>query len=236
MKISELLLQENQIKENILSFINSPNFDTNLGKNWYQNAQSDLREILAELGLTERLFIGEIALICSILSPSNRWETNLKDTKSVLENHFCKGTNGTFYTYGPNVAKANKFLSERAEYRVKNSHKTVFGVFNDFSRNWAETNMKAPKTYNFYHNLTNPFYYGNFFTIDRHMLKVAGLEVLSLKGKQYDILKTWFIQVMKSDKRFFDTDKLSSESFRPCQFQSVLWANYVFIKRGILHY
>ena len=61
------------VKNNIIQFINLPNFDKNLGKNWYKNAHFDLVNILADLELSAKLTISEIALICSILSPANRW-------------------------------------------------------------------------------------------------------------------------------------------------------------------
>jgi hypothetical protein len=218
-------------KSNIIQFINLPNFDKNLGKNWYKNANSDLVNILAELQLSAKLTISEVSLICSILSPANRWETNLTDVKTVLtwffyERHRNKEI-GKCSTYGNNVKKAISFLTERSNYRLINSHLDSYQVSQRFSNDWGNTNMKAQKTLNFWYNLRNPRYKDPlFFTIDRHMLKIAGIEKQSLTVKQYKELQTVYLEVWLNS----GIDCLFHE------FQAILWANYVFLKRGIIHY
>jgi hypothetical protein len=233
MKIQELAARKGEIVNNINTFVKDKNFDQNLGRTWYINAFNDLKEIMADLKIENHITIKEVALICSILSPANRWETNLSDTKNLLSWYFVddfkESKKPTFYTYGSNVLKCVKFLEERHLHRFLYSHHNIENVYFEFSQFWAYSNMKAPKTRNFYLNLRNPFFLnslGEYFTIDRHMLKIAGLDVLSLTGKQYDLLKTYYFDVFKSSKL----------DCKFHEFQAILWANYVFIKRGVLHY
>lgn len=219
------------VKNNIIAFINLPNFDKNLGKTWYKNANFDLVNILAELNLSTKLNINEISLICSILSPANSWEKNLSDTKNLLNWFFFGRLNGEtlpkFSTYGQNVKKALEFLNARSNYRLKNPHLDTYQVSKEFSSNWGNTNMKAQKTLNFWYNLRNPHYKEPlFFTIDRHMLKIAGIEKQSLTVKQYKELQTVYLDCWLN----CGIDCLFHE------FQAILWANYVFLKRGIIHY
>lgn len=218
-------------KQNILKFINTPSFNKNLGENWYKQANQDLRQILVELGLFDRLHISEISLICSILSPSNRWETNLLDTKNLLNWFFFDRMKNEelpkFFTYGQNVKKALGYLNQRSNFRLINSHLDTYQVNIRFTLEWGNNNMKALKTFNFWKNLSNPNYSKpEFFTIDRHMLKIAGVEKQSLTPKQYKELQSVYLEVW-------------NESRLEClfhEFQSILWANYVFLKRGIIHY
>jgi len=215
------------LKDNILKFINNPNFDFDLGKNWYHNAHKDLNIILNDLNLNAKINIYDISLICSILSPANSWENNLNDTRYLL-NHFFNGikTDYKFRTYNQNVLKAYKYLSERKEFRFINGYKDLYQTSMDFGVNWINTNMRAKKTFNFYHNLCNPYYAGVYFTIDRHMLKILGIETKQISHKQYEVYKDIFLEVLNE----------LNVNLIPSQFQAVLWSNYVFINKGIIHY
>lgn len=219
------------VKNNIEQFISLPNFNKVLGKNWYQLANQDLNNILVELNLRTKLNINEISLICSVLSPSNSWEKNLIDTKNLLQWFFFGRLQGNnlpkFSTYGKNVTKAKRFLIERSNFRLTNPHLDTFQVSKEFSTVWGNANMQAQKTLNFWYNLKNPLYTEPlFFTIDRHMLKIAGIEKQSLTVKQYKELQTVYLECWLN----CGFDCLFHE------FQAILWANYVFLKRGIIHY
>lgn len=218
-------------KQNIENFIKSTNFNPTLGKNWYVLANQDLNQILVDLNLRTKLTINEISLICSILSPANKWESNLKDCKNVLHWFFFGRLNGEELqkcsTYGQNVKKALEFLNERSKFRLLNPHLDTFQVSKSFSTHWGNNNMKALKTFNFWYNLKNPYYSEPlFFTIDRHMLKIAGIEKNQITPKQYKELSLIYLETWLNS----GIDCLFHE------FQAILWANYVFLKRGIMHY
>jgi len=215
------------LKNNIINFINQESFDFELGKNWYISANKDLYKIIDQLNLSHKINIYDASLICSILSPANSWNNNIKDTYNVL-NHFFNNieTLTKYTTYGQNVFKAFKYLKERKEYRLFNTHKDLYQVTMDFSVNWVVNNMKAKKTFNFYINLSNPYYNSPHFTIDRHMLKILGIESKQITSKQYDVYKDLFLSVLKE----LNIDLI------PSQFQAVLWCNYVYLNKGILHY
>ena len=222
-------------KQNIENFINSTNFNPTLGKNWYNMANQDNRQLINELNLNTKITIYDICLICSILSPANKWETNLLDTKNLLtwffkdRHQLDQPKKPSFFTYGQNVNKAKEYLIARSNFRLINPHLDSYQVWRNFGSEWVKNNMKAQKTLNFFYNLSNPDYLNNegiYFTIDRHMLKIAGIDKQSLTIKQYNELKKIFFEVFKESK----IDCLFHE------FQAILWTNYVYIKRGILHY
>lgn len=220
-------------KQNIENFINSTNFNPTLGKNWYTMANQDNRQLINELNLNTKITIYDICLICSILSPANKWETNLLDTKNLLTWFFVDkldlSKKPSFFTYGQNVNKAKEYLIARSNFRLINDHLDSYQVWRNFGSEWVKNNMKAQKTLNFFYNLSNPDYLnseGIYFTIDRHMLKIAGIDKQSITIKQYNELKNIFFEVYKESK----IECLFHE------FQAILWANYVYIKRGILHY
>jgi hypothetical protein len=221
------------MKNNIIQFVNNTHFDKNLGKNWYKSANKDLQSILIDLNLLNTISINDVSLICSILSPANSWQKNLSDTKNLLKYYFVDSklekTVPKFSTYGNNVSKALKYLKERNDFRFLNSHVDLYQTNDRFTSIWVKNNMKALKTYNFYVHLKNPDYLNNeglYFTIDRHMLKIAGIESKSITSKQYKVLQSIYFEVFQELK----FDCLFHE------FQAVLWCNYVFINKGILHY
>jgi hypothetical protein len=221
------------MKNNIIEFIKSPNFNKKLGKSWYINANVNLKLIHIQGNLTNQITLNEVALICSILSPANSWFRNLEDTKNLLNWVFnynlSEDKKPKFTTYGNNVLKAVKFLEDRKQFRFLNGHLNIYQVYDRFTSNWIENNMRALKTYNFYIHLRNPHYLneaGKFFTIDRHMLKIAGLDKKSVTKKQYLELQSIYFEVFKE----LEFKCLFHE------FQAILWANYVFINKGILHY
>lgn len=222
----------NNAKQNILTFIKSKNFNKTLGINWYKNAEIDLRSIMDDCAINSKITYFETALICSILSPANSWEQNLNDVKRLLKWYFRDSLDSnkrpTFRTYNQNVEKAKKYLLERETFRNVHSHLDTYQTFNRFTEDWVKREMKALKTLNFYHNLKNPAYINTeqYFTIDRHMLKIAGFDTKQITPKQYNILKEIYSEAWKESK--------ISCLFH--EFQAILWANYVFIKRGILHY
>jgi hypothetical protein len=221
------------MKNNILQFINKIYFDKNLGKSWYKNANLDLQLILIDLNLLNTISINDVSLICSILSPANSWQKNVIDTKNLLKYYFYGSKLGEtmpkFSTYGNNVLKALKYLKERNEFRFLNSHVDLYQTNDRFTSVWVKNNMKALKTYNFYIHLRNPDYLntdGLYFTIDRHMLKIAGIDSKAITPKQYKVLQRIYFEVFKE----LEFECLFHE------FQAVLWCNYVFINKGILHY
>lgn len=220
-------------KKNILNFINSPKFDRAIGKNWYEFANSDLIDILYKLNLDKYITIYEVCLICSILSPANKWRTNLEDTYNILNWYFRDKLDidkkPVFYTYGNNINKSLTYLKDRINFRLLNPHLDTHQVYRNFTEVWVNNNMKTQKTYNFYKNLCNPKYIdidGKYFTIDRHMLKISGINKPSLTIKQYNELKKIFFEVYKESK----IECLFHE------FQAILWSNYIYLNKGILHY
>jgi hypothetical protein len=207
-----------EIKNNIINFINNPNFDKNIGLKWYANAKKDINNIL--LKNRSDLHINEACLLVSILSPANKWHTNLKDFENLIsfDSHLKK-----YFTYRKNVQKAFNYIQFRDILKEKGQ--SLGGIVGTSFDNWINDNMKTLKTYNFTFNLINSDD-NNYFTIDRHMIKICGLTNKIITKKQYLNLQSIFLEVYK-EQNF---------SCGFANFQAVLWCNYVFINKGILHY
>ena len=95
-----------------------------------------------------------VCAIVSALSPATNWEQNKKDAVRLLESNEKGLSSKSFTTYGQNVRKAHAILEDKLD------------PLNAFS-------MKTgPKTYNFFHNLLNP-YDSDYVTVDRHAYTIA---------------------------------------------------------------
>lgn len=222
MKLSEI--KKETVFKNLDGFISHPNFNWSVGKNWYLDAIKQAIRIEENSKSAGRLNSREIALLVSILSPANRWERNLIDLENLLNYYFSTrylyGESPNFTTYSSNVNKALDLLKNRSKFEVLDRW------YGSGLKNWIQNNMKAPKTYNFFKNLVDQSN-NRYFTIDRHMLKIAGFETKEISKKQYQVIQSIYFD-------YWETLENLDLSFP--QFQAVLWANYVYLKQGILHY
>jgi hypothetical protein len=73
--------------------------------------------------------------------------------------------------------------------------------------------LKGRKTCAFFHNILNPDT-SELITIDRWMLKIAGLECPSITDKQYDFLSECYYSVA------------NEHNILPLRLQSILWIYY----------
>lgn len=222
MKLSEI--KKEVIFKNLDEFISHPNFNWSIGKNWYLDAIKQAIRIEENSKSRGRLSTTELALIVSILSPANRWERNLIDLQSLLDYYFSArylyGERPKFTTYSANVTKALDLLKTRSKFDVLDRW------YGSGLRDWIQNNMKAPKTFNFFKNLVDQSD-NKYFTIDRHILKIAGFETKQISTKQYQLIQDTYFDYWES---------LEGLNLSFPQFQAVLWANYVYLKQGILHY
>jgi len=221
----QLAESSDYFRANIENFINSENFNINFGVNWYSFARKELLDELQKVYMPIQWHFSEseILLFASILSPANRWDKNIEDVINFIKwyhANFDESCKPKFCTYGQNVNKCIDLIQTRDKYKILNQW-YVKGLIV-----WINTNMKAHKTLNFFKHLDNPKD-SKWFTIDRHMLKISGIESLSITPKQYILLQEIYLEAFESMK---DKFKYSSE------FQSILWSNFVYQRHGILHY
>jgi hypothetical protein len=186
---------------------------------WYIEANKDLSHIksLIEDNYGVNVPFWLIALICSVLSPANRWETNKKDILSLFDRYFVESSNPSFFTYGQNVVKGLAILED---YLQKPD------VF--LQASFVDKYLKTSKVYDFFFSLLlSP----NHFVIDRHMLTIAGIDS---KGKfptkkQYEFLRDCFLEVYQTENL---DSRFNSKSF----FQAWLWVCYQYNFKGVSHY
>lgn len=179
---------------------------------WYEYALQDcsnLCTVYSNHGV--HLEIWQSALIISVLSPANKWETNKLDALNILREIENPNEHFSFFTYGNNVAKARQFVTE------------------DLGLSQAEAiakYLKTPKIYNFFWSILKGT---GCFCVDRHMLTVAGVDT---NGKfptpaQYQHIMKQFIACWLD---------LGQPNGTPAKWQAYLWQVVVFTKHGINHY
>ena len=142
--------------------------DKTQGADWYYKANEFAKQVSEKYDVPLPIVCG----VVSALSPSVAWEINKRDAVKMVE----LGTNGIdrfpnykFATYGQNVIKAWEIFK------------------GNLNPDHAFHPQKAPKTYNFYHNILHPDN-GNYVTIDRHAhtIVTGGEEVYTgLRFKKY---------------------------------------------------
>jgi len=186
---------------------------------WYIEANKDLSHIKSLIEDKYRVNIPFwlIALLCSVLSPANRWETNKKDILSLFDRYFIESSNPSFFTYGQNVVKGLAILDEY----IKKPDLFAQGYF-------VDKYLKTSKVYDFFYSLLLS---KNHFVIDRHMLTIAGIDS---KGKfptkkQYEFLRDCFLEV-------YQTENLDSRFKSKSFFQAWLWVCYQYNFKGVSHY
>jgi hypothetical protein len=191
---------------------------------WYIEANRDLSHIKSIIEDKYRVNVPFwlVALLCSVLSPTNKWETNKKDVLSLFDRYFIESSNFSFFTYGANVVKGLAILDDFLEQRIKlYDVELLQSVF-------VDKYLKTPKVYDFFFSLLLS---KDHFVIDRHMLTIAGIDS---KGKfptkkQYEFLRDCFLEVYKTEN--LDT-RFKSKSF----FQAWLWVCYQYNFKGVSHY
>jgi hypothetical protein len=205
--------------------INIKNFalscDLNYGKNWYKDNKNYILNLVCSYPFNQfNIDYRVYAAIVSILSPSNKWTNNLSDAYFLVGRFYglITETEYKYYTYSSNVKKAIRLLETYQNNKDKNLDFIITEFFN----------QKSQKTLNFYFNLIDPEN-NNFFTIDRHMLKISNYYKNSLTQKQYLELKLIFKEVYDE----LILEKLFNESFS--SFQACLWCNYVLKFNNIKH-
>ena len=171
--------------------------DKTQGADWYYQANEFCKQVAETYDVPLPIVCG----ILSALSPSVAWEINKRDCVKMIE----LGTNGIdrfpnykFATYGQNVIKA---------WEIFKGNLIPEHAFHP---------QKAPKTYNFYHNILHPDN-GNFVTIDRHAHTIAtGGEILytGLTHKKYRTIADHFKKAAERIGILAPT------------LQAVLWVSY----------
>lgn len=186
---------------------------------WYVNASNDiflLKDIFFEsysINIPYPLFCA----VVSILSPASKWEQNLRDTNNLFKEVLI-GDDFNYTTYSSNVVKARNLLND---YYYKG-----LNTFDIDSIYFKETGLK---TKYFYHAL-NAIGESDNIVIDRHMLKIFGINKDSLTVKQYKFVNKAIFKAFKESKVLVDRFGYISK------LQAFLWQSYVYYQYKIIHY
>jgi len=141
-----------------------------LGLTWYSRANSYLRQVALEYGVTTDI----CAKVCSILSPSSKWERNKTDLCLMLS--------------AKNLPLDHVLALPFATYKknVKKAYLCLHGL--------SELTEKSRKTYAFYRNLMLD---DNHVTIDRHA--ITAISAFNPKnGAKSQVRYSSFVKVYES--------------------------------------
>ena len=160
---------QNNISHRILRCLNkSNNSQYNYGKNWYKNANRTCLEIAKEVEQPLDIVVKTLAF----LSPSNKWERNIIDTKNILNAHKNKIPLNDIKvcTFNSNKTKVIKLLEGK------------------------NTTITGRKVSSFYHNIYYPKT-SNKVTIDRWIMRLIINKDKSPSSKEYDQIESEFQRV-----------------------------------------
>lgn len=159
-----------EYEKNIILWYNlATKKDIKEGLKWYGKA----RVIADEIAEKYNLFIENVIGIISALSPRCKWDRNIIDAVSIIEN----GENAIVTTFNHNKEKAIEILNGRNPRRA----------------------IKANKTRNFFFNIKN-YKDKRYVTIDTHAISVAvnkrvGKPEAQKLVRDYDNIKQSYINV-----------------------------------------
>lgn len=159
------------------------------GVDWYWQANLFCRQVAEK-------YDKPLAVVCAILSalsPATNFEQNKKDCLNMVRLGGSRGVKCG--TYGANVEKARRLI--RGKLLPENAFSLKTGA----------------KTYNFYHNVLTPES-TEHITIDRHALRIAGIDKQKVTPKQYR-------EVSEHYKR-----AAMKIGILPSALQAVLWVAY----------
>lgn len=146
--------------------------------NWYKDANAMLLELCFELDVDMQTLCGVVA----VLSPSLRWEKNVKQAIAVITDYNA-GVTGIYMAYGANVNKALRILD---------------------GENPLDVMGKGKKVRAFFHNLLYPECNLSYITVDRHICNICvngKLAATKKSGdyvptpKAYDVIQSAFVSV-----------------------------------------
>jgi len=187
---------------------------------WYLNASKDIflfKDLFFErysINIPYPLFCA----VVSILSPASKWEQNLKDANNLF-NEILIGGDFSYTTYASNVYKARNLLNNY-----------YFNGLNTFDIDSIYFKESGLKTKYFYHAL-NSLGESNNMVIDRHMLKIFGIDFKdSLTVKEYKHVNLAIFEAFKGSKLLIDRFGYVSK------LQAFLWQSYVYYQYKIIHY
>ena len=165
------------------------------GADWYFKANEFAKQVAERYNVPLPVVCG----VLSALSPSVAWEINKRDAVKMVElwvNDFDRFPNYRFSTYSQNVIKAWEILK------------------GNLNPDLAFHPQRAPKTYNFYHNILHPDN-GHYVTVDRHISALVGIESNNqLTYKRYYTIVEHF-------KRAAEKVGLIAPTF-----QAIMWVSY----------
>jgi hypothetical protein len=167
------------------------------GKSWYKEAN-----VLAQ-GLADKykLELGIVAQVIATLSPSVKWDTNVKDAVNLIDAFYKRGYLGaksiTVSTYGPQKEKAIQILLGN----------TLIGPYNG-----------GLKVYNFYKNILDPS--NSFYvTIDRHAARILVGD--DKRPKPQAISHINYVKYAAVYKLIAQELKI-----KPCELQAITWVQF----------
>lgn len=215
---------EAEIRKNVNSFYNE--FKHLSFPDWYGSARDEIKDLNS--GLLD-LPLELACMVVSILSPANRWESNLRDFEIVCTEAIEAREIGGCSTYPANVLKAHLLLGEYLDEREAIEHYISFGVPKvDIWAKYSKKYLKTPKVLNFWLSLV----YGLGCCIDRHIIRCCGIDYDGKfpTAKQYEFIQSAFLSV------FFGSPEIMLHFGSPANFQAFIWQSYVFKTQGINHY
>lgn len=168
------------------------------GIEWYDRAKREARGIAKETGLALRTVVGVMAA----LSPNNRWERNVKDTKTMCLAYVNEQSIHDFKvsTYGANKEKAWSMLNE--------------GLDTDEN---LLTKLNGQKTRSFYSNIMGL----DEVTVDGHAYNIATGVRRGLTDGSINISKGVYRQMQAAYVR---AAKIAG--IQPHEMQAITWTTW----------
>jgi hypothetical protein len=170
------------------------------GKQWYSLAYAIANRISLEYGLNTET----VTAVIAALSPSNKWERNIKDAENVVAAYMLGSKDDALKvkvcTYGKNLTKAVAILeSYHCDY---------------------ESILSGPKVIEFYHSILGA---NDDVCVDGHAYSVWFGERLTMK--EVPSIGVKLRRTIKADyiaaTQFINDNQ--DEVFTPCQIQATTW-------------
>lgn len=166
---------------------------------WYLDAHKECQQMSEDFGITTFLAAG----VVSALSPNNKWETNIRNARDLID-HCIRGEDMDSFkvsTYTQNKLKAWEIMQENHDYDS------------------MKVKLSGQKTTCFYENIMGE----DTCTVDGHARNIAYMERVNLTSDKSAVGKVEYREIQQAYMTAAKKLRYQNKRVKSYELQAVTW-------------